>query len=297
MELWTLWKAARQSGQSKDEFAVAHGLPAKIAAQKLRRGKLEEEFHTRHPEVLQWEDGHPWTLEGDWMVVGDVHVPYTRWGFASLVGAVAKRHMKGTRRLLIAGDLFSMDAFSPYPQSEPPPSWATERDSARALLTDWLEVFDEIRVLPGNHDMRMLKALAGALDTDDLLTLVYTNVLRVKMSKYGYCYINDDWIVTHQREYSRNQLVVANELAHAEQRHVLSFHEHHLSLGWDTYKNHLVVNGGCLVDEKRVPYTKYTVSKQARWARGFVWLKDGIPHLFGEEPFTDWQHWLPVKEG
>ena len=295
-ELWTLWKAAKQSGQSKPEFALAHGLPAKTLEAKLRRGKLEEEFHQKHPEVVHWDEADPWTLTGDWMVVGDVHVPYTLWGFASLVAQVALKHMKPPRRLLIAGDLFSMDVFSSYPHETLPPTWAQERDAARALITEWLTTFDEIRVLPGNHDVRLFKQLAGAMDTDDLLALIYTNVLKVKISPYGFCYINDDWIVTHQRDYSKNQLWVANALAHAEERNVMSFHEHHLSKGWDEYKNHVVVNGGCLVDERRVPYTKYTISKRPRWARGFVMLRESAPYVFGEEPFTDWSQWLPVKK-
>lgn len=235
-------------------------------------------------ELPPWPIGQPWQLTGDWMIIGDVHVPCTDWHLAGLVVSVAKKHK--IKRLLIAGDLFNMDAFSLYDQVIEAPSWAQERDAAKALLTNYLEWFVEIKMIMGNHERRLQRYTAGAFDTGDILSLITTNE-RVKLSPYGYCMI-DDWRVTHPDRYRQLPLSQANDLSMIYECNIISFHEHHLAKSWSKSGKHVIVNGGSLADETRLAYMVLDDRPTPKSKRGFAKLQNGVADIFGPPPFTDW---------
>ncbi len=193
---------------------------------------------------------NPWKLEGDWLITGDVHIPFTDWTWAQRVSAVGRK-MRRPRRLLIAGDLLDMASFSAYLHIVDPPSWAQEKAAAKALLAEWLGVFQEIKILSGNHERRLVKFTAAAFDETDWLGLLTDNE-RVQSSARGWCEIKTPsgvWRVTHPRNYSINQLTVADQLALKHNCHIISAHEHHFGLGWDRYGQHVIINLGCLVGQ------------------------------------------------
>jgi len=232
--------------------------------------------------------GEAWRLSGDWLIVGDVHVPFTDWQWAERVLAVARQ--RKIRNLLIAGDFFDLSQFSLYIHVITPPTWAQEREAARIVLKAWLTWFHEIRIIMGNHDRRLQKFTAGAFEEADILALVTTNQ-KVTINGRGFAVIDTpqgEWRITHPRNYSINRLTVASDLAAKHDQHILSFHEHHVGLGWDRYGRHCVVNGGCLVDPGKLAYVSLDDSKSAAMSNGFVTLINGVPTIYANEPITDW---------
>jgi len=161
------------------------GIPYDIFMARLEVARqMREKKHGK--DLVEWSLGTPWRLEGDWMIIGDVHVPYTDYEFSQLVALVARKNMSKPRRLLIAGDFFNMDTFSNYIHLVNIPTWKEERDAAKTLLHEWLETFDEIRMLMGNHDRRLQKFVNGEFDETDILSLVISNPDMVKMSAPPY---------------------------------------------------------------------------------------------------------------
>lgn len=238
--------------------------------------------------------GRPWVLTGDWMVIGDIHVPFTDTEFASLVIKVAKKW--GITNLLIAGDLFSMDQFSHYDEIIKPPTWAQERDFAKLLFQEWLSYFTQIKMVMGNHDRRLQKFTSGAFDENDIISLIVSRPDVIRISNFGYCYVDSPmgrWLVTHQKNYSINQLTVADAHAQKYLCHVITHHEHHLAKGWDRYKNFVVVNNGTLANWEDMAYVYLDTSKSAGMTKGFVRLQGGVAHLYGEYPYTNWEEVFP----
>ena len=260
--------------------------------------KIKQDAIDRHPlsrEIPSIEFGKPWDLTGDWMIVGDVHVPSTDWELAALVAEVAKKNLRKPRRLLIAGDLFNMDKFSFFPHIATPPTWTEERAAAENLLSVWLHTFDEIRWFVGNHERRLQRLMVEVLETTDLLSVIIANPKKAKFSNFSYCHIESagqQYIVVHPRNYSRNQLSVARLLSEKTKKHVISFHEHHASIGWDHSGQLLLVNGGSLVDPSKVAYMHLDVSTLPISKPGFVMLQSGVPTLFGNPPMTNWEYWI-----
>jgi Calcineurin-like phosphoesterase len=230
----------------------------------------------------------PLELAGDFLIVGDVHVPATDWNFAQLVGRVAEH--TGINRLIIAGDFFNFDLWSRYDHVIAPPTWKQERDAARVLIGDWLETFAEIYTISGNHDQRIAKWSAAEFDEVDTWGMVATSG-KLTHSNCGYCTVQSGgqtWRVTHPASYRRGRLSVANELANKYQVNVISFHEHHLGKTFDEYGHYVVVNGGMLADTEKMAYVTLNDTVSAKMVKGFVALQNGCATVYGERPFTDW---------
>ena len=236
----------------------------------------------------------PLELTGDFIIVGDVHVPATDWQFAQLVGRVAER--TGINRLIIAGDFFDFSLWSKYPIITAQPSWREERDAARVMLADWLATFDEIYTLMGNHDQRLIKWSAAEFDEADIWGMVTSNS-KLHHSSRGWCNVKSagvNWRVTHPASYRRGRGSVVNELANKYQTNVIGWHEHHLSKMFDEYGHYVVVNGGMLADPNKFAYVTMNDTTSAAMCKGFVVLQNGTASVMGEHPFTDWG-WLSTN--
>jgi predicted phosphodiesterase len=265
---------------------------ARLTGTKLK--DLDNLLHHYQPNSAF--DPHPipdaLELGGDFIIIGDVHVPYTDYQFAQLVGRVAEK--TGIRRLIIGGDFFTQDNWSKYQHAVLPATWVEERTAARILVQDWLEVFDEIYTLVGNHDARIMKWSAGQIDESDVWGMINTST-KLHHSRLGWCTVNSAgimWRITHPCNYGRNQLTLASDLANKHQSNIITFHEHHTASGWDVYKRFVCVNGGCLVDPTKLAYVSLDDSRSAGMAPGFVVLRGGVASVLGKYPFSDWTQWL-----
>ena len=290
-----LWQNAKQAGQSQDAFAQTIGVTKKAIECKLWRARKAKKIEPL-PQLFRGADfGEPFDLEGDFVIIGDVHAPFTDYDFATLPALIGKKHLRKPRKLIIAGDFFDMGLFSRYDDIVARPAWAYEREACKHLLDQWLQVFDEIYMVMGNHDRRLQKFTAGAFETTDLLAMVYGGSKRVKMSNFGWCTVTSGGVpyrITHPANYSINQLTVASDLANKYQTNIISHHEHHVAKGWDRYKNYVIVNNGGLFDASQFDYVVLDDKRSSGMEQSFVLLKDGYAHLLGNEPFTDWSLWL-----
>jgi hypothetical protein len=275
-----------KAGYSYEEIAKKFGVSYDSAKSKIRSARLlvPAEF-----QVVSL--GTPLDLVGDFIIVGDVHVPCTDWAFASLVGRVAEH--TGINRLIIAGDFFNFDLWSSYRATVTPPAWRDERDAARVLIADWLETYSEIYTLQGNHERRLQKWVDGQFDEGDIWGMIATSK-KMLHSNYGWCTVQSGgqtWRVTHPRNYGRNQLTVASDLAMKYSSNVITWHEHHSAIGWDVYGKYVTVNGGTLADPAKLAYVTLDDSRAPGMLNSFVVLKGGVAQVYGKYPFTDWG-WL-----
>lgn len=279
-----------EKGLTYSELGDMLGLTRGQVAGRIFRHKQSARSGVKpNPNLFKVHVGDPLTLFGDWMVIGDIHVPTCDYEFAALPAAVAKKHK--VKNLLVAGDLYNMDHFSVYPKRIDHASWHQERQAAMHLMAEWTRQFDRVVLLMGNHERRLEKVAEGAFDDSDIFAGLLGSG-KVETSDYGWCVIETPtgkWRATHPRNYSVNQLSVADTLAQKYQQHIIGHHEHHLAIGWDRFKNYIVINNGGLFDVGKMAYVILDDSKSAGMAKGFTMLKDGYPTLFGETPFTNWE--------
>lgn len=234
----------------------------------------------------------PVELAGDFAICGDVHVPYTDWQMALRVAAVARKELKRPRRLIVAGDFWNFDAYSHYPPLMLTPGWQEEKKAGKALAKYWAATFEEIIFLMGNHERRKTKFVSAQEDDTDIFAPL-ASVARIQSTSYGWAFVQSGgvrWLVCHPREYSVNQLVIADQLAQEFQCNVIGFHQHHTAKGRDKYDRYDIVDCGCLQERQRTGYTILDVSKRPRFKKSFAMLKNGIASLYADG-WCDWSRY------
>lgn len=282
------------------------GLPEKELWRKRYSGELNyNQFHgrlwrakhgiTSRPELFQHDIGEPLSLTGDWLIVGDVQLPSTDYDFAILPAVIAEYHLRKPRQLLIVGDLVNMDCFSAYENEIGLPAFRQEIDAARQLIGEWERVFDRIVWLAGNHERRISKRTGGAILMQDLAQMINT---RIETSNFDRAIIHTptgDWLAAHGTDYSVNQLSVGDWLAGKHRMHIIGHHQHHLAIGWNRYKQNVIIDNGGLFNEWYMAYVRLDTSKKPNMMQGFTMLRGGFPDVFSREPFTNWGRWLDGK--
>jgi len=293
-DLIQTWRDYKRMGLSQRDLARDLHTTTGALRGKMYRSQLKIQ---EQPDLYRVDFGQPLELELEQaLIFGDVHVPATDYDFAMLPVAIARKHMKkGKRVLIISGDLYNMDVASAYSKICQNPSLDAEIVAAEHLMEIWLKVFDNIIFLMGNHDRRISKKLEGEVHAKHLIHWL-TKSPRVTASNFGWCVVHSGdgapWRITHSCNYSINQLTVANVLAQKYQMNIISHHEHHLAKGWDRYGRYVIINNGGLFDEQKFAYVQLDDSKHNKMVKGFTLLRNGHADVFGESPFTDWEHWL-----
>lgn len=234
-------------------------------------------------------DGEP-RLKGDWVVCGDIHLPTTDFALAERMLETARE--LNMRRLLIVGDLCNFEAFSKFEHLVPPPDFETEVRIAVRLMAHFAGWFEEMVLVLGNHEHRLLKRTNGNISATMLGHILNAAGGKLHVSPYSHAIIESGgqvWRATHQRNYSRIKGRLADQLAQKYQSNVLSFHQHHVSVQRDSWNRYTIIDAGGLHDDSKMAYVKLTDSNMPVMARGFVLLVGGVGHLFTPYPtLTNW---------
>jgi len=300
LELLKRYEQALVMKVTQAEFAKQEGLSFKSLQSKIFRTRLKikgtppADFKGfDRPELYDWKLPTEWSFDwDDFMVIGDVQLPTTDYEFAMLPALIAKMYLKKPRKLIIAGDFYNMDAWSKYKNAILVPSWEQEKESARNLLAIYAQVFDEMWMLSGNHERRLLEHLGGQVDVQDVLSASLPGG-HVKATVLDRCTVNTSqgkYTVLHGENYSKKSLNNADEWAQKFQTHIISHHEHHAAIGRDRFDRYTIINNGGLFDQKKMGYVQLKTNTCANMSQGFTMIRNGYPELFAD--FTDWNRWL-----
>ena len=237
---------------------------------------------------------------GGIIIAGDLHAPATDWDMAARVAGIGRKYLRKPRRLILAGDLLNADAYSPFTALLPPPSFEVERQAAQYAIGQWLEVFDEIDIIPGNHDFRFFKLFEGAFSEGGLIDIfraLLTGDKRVRYSLYPYLTVNcartGKWRICHPAEYGQILLSKARKLATRYQSHLILPHQHYAAMGIHENGNYAVVDLPALADYEKLAYVQLSSKSNPSMQCGFGAILNGAFHLFTKnEALTDWSRWL-----
>lgn len=229
-------------------------------------------------------------LEGDFISVSDVHVPFWKVELFEKLFLVAEKFK--IPRLIINGDFLNMDAFSHYTGGfKGLDNMEKEFTKADYVLAKCLNVFKEVVITMGNHEERLFKQLLGQVNPERFFRMLHTEIgKRVKVSNYPYCFVGDKWLVGHPRNYSDRGGTTPADLADVFNRNVICGHNH--QFGVQTSKNgkHIGIDQGCACDPLKVEYNMKSLTKFRRWQNGFTMVRNNAPYLFNLK-FTDWEFW------
>lgn len=240
-----------------------------------------------------------WHLEFDQVVtVGDIHAVTTNRYMMELVYRFGGLMPKGKRHLIICGDANNGDKDSKHAQHLPPISRAQEFDYLARLIDYLLGIYDDIWITPGNHlRNRFIELLEGDLNISQLKRLMTNQPNRVNLSPYDIVHLKTggvDWVITHQYQYSRNKLIVANKLAQKYQSNVVTFHQHHSAVGRDEHNRYTIIDCGGAHEQDMFGYAMLVPNTMPRMNNGLVYFNRGTGNLITPyATMTDLGLWFP----
>lgn len=232
-------------------------------------------------------------VHGDAVIIGDVEIP--DHDAEMLENAMAIGEMFGIRQLIINGDFMASDGVSGHPPPPktiaPTPSLEADLDIAVAVLRALSRQFDRISLLEGNHEKRLNRFVEGNLTTSYLIKMACPGVQTTYFSQVELLSGGKEWLVCHQKNYSKIPGSVPREIAEVQRKNVVCAHTHHLSESQTKCGTLMAIDGGYCRDEKRTMYKVQDVTRHPKWNPGFVVIRNGYHYLFSKDK-TDWDWWL-----
>jgi hypothetical protein len=250
--------------------------------------RIHDLVKTDAPRFLNWIKIN----ESKVAVCADIHAPYHSelWVYRFL--EVCRR--KKIKTCVIGGDLFQFDEFSKHKSNNPKASFKKSMLSFKALMTAFMEVFDEIYISKGNHDDWLDIYTEGKITFDNFTEIMgeFNDEFKRKVivSAYPYVEINNRWRITHSKNYSIIKGSVANKLSTKYDKHICNAHGHFLSFGYSVNGKHYVIDLGGLFDRERMYYVMFSDTTHPVWNNGFMTIEDNYPTIYGNH--TNWK-----KEG
>lgn len=234
----------------------------------------------------------PLVRTGDAMVTCDWHIPLHDPILINRMINCAR--VNEINKLIIGGDYFHMEAFSSFLPAQPEASLEQERYDANLIMKTLLETFDEIDLIWGNHDFRLVRKLGfkksfeecmkwmlGELTEDELSKIRFSELdymfyypeMQRGDSTFGKCFR-----VCHPRNFSSVPLTVGRKLAVKYSSSIITAHSHHHAIGAAPNGRDLVIEGGGFFDKQRTEYIQKSTANH-EWVPGFTMFKNGLPHL------------------
>jgi hypothetical protein len=255
----------------------------------VSRGLIPESQTSNYYEMIP-------KLTGDRIVIGDLEVPDHDVEMLELALDVARKFE--IKSLVINGDFHANDGHGKHVLPLPTElrrgtTTLQEMQTGAEIILGLSEWFEEFLLITGNHDERVYVATMGEVSFGDYL---HDLVPGVKITPFWQAYLHsgeEDWLICHQANYTKQPGVVARDIAEIQHINVLAAHTHHLSFSLDKSGNYMCVDGGHCRDVERTLYKQRKMSRYPAWSSGFVMIKNGYPYLFSKTK-TDWDFWLQV---
>lgn len=224
-------------------------------------------------------------------ICADLHIPYYREEWVDRM--VSESKAAGSKMLISIGDVSNQDWASRYDGILPGLRLGEEKEECNKFTEFILKNFKKWFVIPGNHDLRLIRRMAQVLkDTfswEDIAGMFFPGAT-VHPIPYAYANINGQTHLTHpERGYTpiaaRRAQRIANEVMHMN---TIAAGGHMYGLVIDKSCNYWAVDLPALVDTKRIPYKALQTGPTypRRFINGFMILRNingkDYPQVFSD---------------
>lgn len=257
-------------------------------------------------------DGYPVIEADDFIVMSDIEIPDHDPAMLQAVLLTAMQH--NIKTLVIAGDLLATD--NPTLNSWID-TWAINNQInyegaiglAATILIKYLDWFERIIVIQGNHDDRISRKTGGEVWFGMLLSEVSSYAAEqaeVVFSRYPYMYIKTSnrgiVYVCHQQNYSVTPVRLGQQIAEkvtgpyydprdshprVDKCHIILTHTHITQQGFTVDGTREVISLGCMRDPMKTKYMQTAANKYPGWNQSFMYSKGGYFHLLPRHS-TNW---------
>jgi hypothetical protein len=195
-----------------------------------------------------------------------------------LMGLGSRQQEKGFKLLEEIGRVEEDDGLS------------TELKVARRAIEVLKQCFDNVDMLLGNHEGRLLRALDTPIIPDEVIRLIEAGDWRIAPYYFSYVISNGEkFRIDHPRTTAKG---AAEQLAAKYGCHVIMAHSHRLSWSWDISGRYYAIQIGHCVDENRLPYAAQR-SNLATHLLGACIIRNGIPWILHQK--SDFKKLMNLK--
>lgn len=176
------------------------------------------------------KSGKPLNIKSDFaLLTSDWHIPFDKPEYIGTVLQIAEN--MGIPDIAIIGDFWDCDNYTRYTRYKIDKTFQDEIKFVAARLKLLIEAFDNIYFCVGNHEARFLAANATGNAQGHLL---YQQMMNMTGITEGYTVtnnrwmtLNNEWRLTHPKNYSTRKLSVARRLADKYQMNIINTHGHY----------------------------------------------------------------------
>lgn len=157
------------------------------------------------------------------------------------------------------------------------PNVSEELVVSRKAVKALAECFDNVDLIIGNHEGRILRQLHSPLFPNEITRLIDMQKWRIAPFYYQYLISNNEkFIIEHPKSAT---MVTAEKLASKFQCHTIVCHSHMLQFTWDISGRFYCITTGCCADEQRFAYAAQRHTNTKAHHLGATIVRDGYPHL------------------
>ena len=217
----------------------------------------------------------PLEVEGDMLVLTDIHVPAHD---ATFINALIDLALDmGVTQVGICGDLLNLDAVSIFAGSELY-DLDTELEYARHLMRVLSREFARVVYAPGNHEMRLSRKTDHALSIRQAIRL-WTEGSNITFTPKHWFRLNsagEVYQIEHPKNTSTHATLVPKKLCSKYLCHVIAGHGHLVGWAKDVSGKFWAIDSGVVADPQRLAYIDTTHSTRPAVNQGAVIVKEGM---------------------
>ena len=267
-----------QEGKDSAEIAAlcqADGIQRTQKAIQRRRERCG--WHARVAESPVKLEPPP-TLQGDALLVGDIHAPCQDADWINRVIDLALKW--GIKKCGIGGDLVSFDAFSIFAKSAEF-DVDTEIAHIQQIIHTFEMCFDEVVYCAGNHEARLSRKTDWGLPLHTAMRL-FAQGPKVRTTPAYWFYMesgDQEYYIEHQQNVSVNPAVVPVKLCGKFHKNVICYHGHTCGMGRDISGKYRGIDSGMCADPERMEYYNMRHNTRPVMMRGAVIVREGCEYL------------------
>lgn len=295
------------------------------------RSKVQELLRERRSEIPKskyrvWGD-EP-IIEGDALILNDLHIPYHDANFVNLCLRLAHKWKIPTT--ILGGDVLEANSFSHFPEDfapsnavlnsnarerlesiflnmpdgeqkdklsafldeadAPQGSMNEELKEARAILKALAAATKQVFWIMGNHEARIIRVMEKTLEPKMMTSLFVGDNPNWKVSPNYWCELKSNGEVYRVTHPVNTGKGSSKRLAPKYKTHIVMAHNHHFAVQSDPSGEYLSIEAGACVDRKRLPYEMQRDNAADMHMTGAVIVRNGKPWILNK--WTDWEYLL-----
>jgi predicted phosphodiesterase len=219
-------------------------------------------------------------VSGDALILSDFHIPFFSLDWLNKANKIAENY--DIKKCIVAGDFFDAKSISSFGCQDKQHTLLLEMTTAREVFNHFLDRFNEIYFIQGNHDVRLPRYFDYQFDLKFFFDYVCPD-MKIKISEFDYCIHTDtNTRICHPRNHSIIPGKIPRDLCSKYLSNIVMGHTHRYCFTFDRSNTFVAMECGGVYDRTKIDYYALHSSTAPAWNNGFALILDKTITGFNE---------------